>query len=58
MDTKFCTACQATRPIEGGMIKISGKVTRWVCKVCQERKNVSPYLSALRRQGADDAVRK
>ena len=58
MDTKFCTACQSTRTIEGGMIKKAGKVHRWVCRVCQERKNISPYLSASRKQGADDAVRK
>jgi len=58
MSTKFCTACQTNRPIDGGVMKKCGKISRWLCLVCQERKNISPYLSKSRKQGADDAVRK
>lgn len=57
MDTKFCTACQVTRPVEGGAMKKSGKINRWVCKVCQDRSSVSPYLSTFRK-GNDNAIRK
>jgi hypothetical protein len=42
-DTKFCTGCQVTRPIEGGIIKKSGTVKRWQCKMCQDKRSVSPY---------------
>jgi hypothetical protein len=42
-DTKFCTGCQVTRPIEGGIMKKSGKIIRWQCKLCQEKKSFSPY---------------
>ena len=42
-DTKFCTGCQMTRPKEGGIMKKSGKVNRWQCKPCQEKKSFSPY---------------
>ncbi len=42
-NTKFCTGCQMTRPKEGGIMKKSGKVNRWQCKPCQEKKSFSPY---------------
>lgn len=42
-DTKFCTGCQMTRPKEGGIMKKSGKIIRWKCLKCIERKSFSPY---------------
>jgi len=54
MDTKFCTACQVTRPLEGGIKRKTGRIVRWICKMCQERKNISPYAS----KGAENALRK
>jgi hypothetical protein len=42
-ETKFCTGCQVTRPLEGGRIKQSGKIKRWQCKMCQDKKSFSPY---------------
>lgn len=58
MDTKFCTACQVTRSLEGGAIKESGKIKRWVCKSCLDRTSVSPYLSVPRKEGVSNAIRK
>lgn len=42
-DTKFCTSCQATRSVEGGEIRATRGVPRWVCQACIERKSESIY---------------
>ena len=42
-DTKFCTGCQMTRSKEGGIMKKSGRIIRWQCKPCQDKKSFSPY---------------
>jgi hypothetical protein len=42
-DKRFCTGCQVDRPKEGGIMKKTGKVNRWQCKMCQDKRSVSPY---------------
>lgn len=42
---KFCTSCQADKPSEGGERQQRGKVFRWICKGCLERRSPSPYKS-------------
>ena len=40
---RFCTGCQVDRPNEGGAVKQSGKVRRWQCQMCIDKKSISPY---------------
>jgi len=42
-DKRFCTACQCDKPLEGGYLKTTNKVVRWVCKSCHTRMSESPY---------------
>lgn len=44
-DTRFCTSCQATRALEGGELRATRGVPRWVCQPCVQRKAVSIYKS-------------
>ena len=43
--TRFCTSCQATRAVEGGELRATRGVPRWVCQPCVQRKAVSIYKS-------------
>lgn len=40
---RFCTGCQVDRDIKGGIQKKSGKIMRWMCLNCVEKRNISPY---------------
>lgn len=42
---KFCTSCQAVRKLEGGIVRVSTKSRRWICKSCLDRKSESIYKS-------------
>lgn len=42
-DTRFCTSCQATRAVEGGEVRATRGVPRWICQACLARKTVSIY---------------
>jgi hypothetical protein len=42
-DKRFCTGCQVDRPKEGGVMAQCGKVRRWKCQMCIEKKAISPY---------------
>ncbi len=42
---RFCTACQLTKPDEGGFYKRCRGTRRWLCEECVQRKSVSPYKS-------------
>ena len=33
-EVKFCTSCQATKPMEGGMKKMTRGRPRWICRWC------------------------
>lgn len=44
-DKRFCTGCQVDRPKEGGVMAQCGKVRRWKCQMCIEKKAVSPYTN-------------
>lgn len=41
-DKKFCTSCQTSKPLEGGMV-IGTKIKRWKCGGCLAKRTVSPY---------------
>jgi len=43
--TKFCTSCQCTRDIEGGVFRKTRVSGRWICKPCAERKTESIYMN-------------
>ncbi len=49
---KFCTSCRVDRDIEGGRVVQagSGKLTktRWKCRICLEKKNLSVYTNTKR----------
>lgn len=47
---RFCTSCQATRSVEGGEIRPTRGVVRWVCRPCIERKSVSIYRSVSKEK--------
>lgn len=40
---RFCTGCQMDRELKGGMQKKSGKIIRWVCLHCIEKRSTSSY---------------
>jgi hypothetical protein len=42
-DTKFCTSCQAMRSLEGGVVRQTRGVPRWICQLCLEKKSPSIY---------------
>lgn len=52
--TKFCTTCQAYRPLAGGVSK-EARYRGWRCKECAEHKSESIYKSKGR---ARDILRK
>lgn len=33
-EVKFCTSCQVTKPVEGGLRKITRGRPRWICRWC------------------------
>ena len=40
---RFCTSCQFTRAEEGGEKQQRGKILRWICKGCLEKRSQSKY---------------
>ena len=42
-DKRFCTACQSYRSADGGELRRTAKVTRWMCQDCAEKKTQSIY---------------
>jgi hypothetical protein len=42
-DTKFCTSCQAMRSLEGGVVRQTRGVPRWICEPCLQKKSPSIY---------------
>jgi hypothetical protein len=49
---RYCTSCQVMRPAEYGKMITSGKITRWKCTACFERKNIPRYG---KKKGEGDA---
>lgn len=45
MTTRFCTSCQATRDVEGGTFRKTGKSGRWICASCLAHKTESIYMN-------------
>ena len=45
MNTRFCTSCQCTRDIEGGVFRKTKTSGRWMCKPCSEHKTESIYMN-------------
>lgn len=50
---RFCTSCQVTRPIEGGVLRQTKSSPRWICKPCVEKKSMSIYQSQRPTSPAD-----
>lgn len=47
---RFCTACQARRPEEGGTWRRGRGFNRWMCQPCAERKSASIYRNQTGKQ--------
>ena len=45
MTTKFCTSCQSTRELAGGVYRKTKANDRWICAPCSERKTESIYMN-------------
>lgn len=45
MSTRFCTSCQCTRDMEGGIFRKTKTSGRWMCKPCSEHKTESIYMN-------------
>mgnify|MGYP003651114558 CR=1 FL=1 len=45
MNTRFCTSCQCTRDMEGGVFRKTKTSGRWMCKPCSEHKTQSIYMN-------------
>ena len=45
MNTRFCTSCQCTRDIEGGVFRKTKTSGRWICAPCVEHKTESIYAN-------------
>ena len=42
-NTKYCFGCQKFRAADDGKLVKRGNRNRWVCMVCYEKRNTSPY---------------
>jgi hypothetical protein len=49
---RFCTSCQLMRPAEYGKMITSGKINRWKCTACIEKRSTPPYA---KKKGEGDA---
>jgi hypothetical protein len=45
METKFCTSCQSTRDLAGGVYRKTKSSGRWICQPCSEHKTESIYMN-------------
>jgi RNA polymerase-interacting CarD/CdnL/TRCF family regulator len=43
METKFCTSCQCTREVDGGVFRKTRTSGRWICQPCSQHKTESIY---------------
>jgi RNA polymerase-interacting CarD/CdnL/TRCF family regulator len=43
MNTKFCTSCQCTREVDGGVFRKTRTSGRWICHPCSQHKTESIY---------------
>jgi hypothetical protein len=43
MNTKFCTSCQCTREVDGGVFRKTRTSGRWICQPCSQHKTESIY---------------
>ncbi len=42
---RFCTSCQSDRQESNGEYRYFGKMKRWICQPCIQKKTVSIYRS-------------
>jgi len=54
---RFCTSCQLMRPAEYGKMITSGKINRWKCTACIEKRSKAPYARQVKpkTKGEGDA---
>jgi hypothetical protein len=50
MKTRFCTSCQTDREEATGEVKVKGKIKRWVCRACLDRKSESIYRNVSKEK--------
>jgi hypothetical protein len=43
METRFCTSCQCTREVDGGVFRKTRTSGRWICQPCSQHKTESIY---------------
>jgi len=43
METRFCTSCQCTREVDGGVFRKTRTSGRWMCQPCSQHKTESIY---------------
>jgi len=43
MNTRFCTSCQCTREVDGGVFRKTRTSGRWICQPCSQHKTESIY---------------
>ena len=53
-DKRFCTSCQLMKPAEYGKMVI-GKINRWKCTACLEKRSRPPYAKQEKKKGEGDA---
>jgi hypothetical protein len=49
---RFCTSCQTMRPAEYGKMVTTGKINRWKCTPCIEKRSKAQYA---KNKGEGDA---
>lgn len=54
---KVCASCQCARLLTDGQHYQRGKVKRWICKLCIERRNPSIYASKGKGREATSATK-
>jgi hypothetical protein len=52
---RFCTSCQLMKPAEYGKMVTTGKINRWKCISCIERRSTPPYAKQEKKKGEGDA---
>jgi len=48
---KFCSGCQQLREESDGKKVLRGRITRWMCNICLDKRNVSLYQSKPKVSG-------
>ena len=47
---RFCTSCQLMKPAEYGKMVLTGKINRWQCTTCSEKRSRPPYAKKKKEE--------